>query len=884
MKLFKKLFLKALNKIATPFATYSLDIALLLSALCFSSQVLAEKINFSRVWSEGHLSISQNFDLSAYQALEMDLNNTTAKTLTINLILKDSLSKDYWSRVNHTLTIPPGEHHFRIPLNLHVGDVSRIGRLIDLKKIVNITVERVPLESKGEILIAKVEAVKEKTWIKEGVLAFDFGGPDTPVFQGFQAVNEKTLYTPQLGFGLISPKIWHPYPQANDSLQPDSLYRDALFLPSGQFRVDLPNDHYEVHLNLDFSSGYWGEFPLFHKRQVKAQGQIVVNQSLDRNAAADKYFLFSRTEDREEEDFFQKYYSKIFKEHIFDVNVKNGSLILDFSGDDCLYSPCFGMAVTSLIVFPKNKAKEKKEFLQWLTQERKKEFQQNFTFISNAEKNATPVKKMTFFHWPFMAELPQKIGLQKISELQDLKATLLKKHSTSISFALLSEKDLKSLSVKIEAQQNKSPLVQNHFISRRLSRHFASAKTFTLAERYFKPENQVSAKANEPLRLWLDINSADIAAGTYKYQLIVNADKKIYKIPLQVKILDFELPELDIPVGPFNSSIQENWWFEKENDFRENKLFEESLDAMRAHGLNSFSFFAKLDVNWSKSPVEIKNIDNITQIMNKAKKAGFKSLVAYNSVLQDLSLCTADLSSTQLQSWTQTLKMEAQKKSWLPLTILVCDEPIGDDLNKAIERTQLLQNFSSPEVQFSTAFSIEPHEKRTRELFQASNLPFLALYPLQDLMSTQKNWVYYNFANRRSFGFGMFKLRQQTQLQGRLAWNWNQNAGNPYFALDAREDDINWCNSLRDGQLMCSVFLKRHIQEGLNDYRLALLVQKLKPESPILKNILSLKEESKEASPGETKNLYQEDDDLRNQIFLSLEKMTEEIKVKEKIK
>ena len=160
------------------------------------------------------------------------------------------------------------------------------------------------------------------------------------------------------------------------------------------------------------------------------------------------------------------------------------------------------------------------------------------------------------------------------------------------------------------------------------------------------------------------------------------------------------------------------------------------------------------------------------------------------------------------------------------------------------------------------------------------------------LKSDKKTWSFYNSANRASFGFGLFRLRQQTALQSRLAWNWNQNAGNPYFALDAREDDVNWCNSLRSGDLQCTVFLRRHILEGLNDYRLALLLKKTafknkayqKMATQLLNDITENAPLSTEPIVGSTISTYDREELWRTDILSLFDKMTEEINVKAQIK
>ena len=51
-------------------------------------------------------------------------------------------------------------------------------------------------------------------------------------------------------------------------------------------------------------------------------------------------------------------------------------------------------------------------------------------------------------------------------------------------------------------------------------------------------------------------------------------------------------------------------------------------------------------------------------------------------------------------------------------------------------------------------------------------------------------------------------------------------AGDPYYALDCREDDYAWCNSSPQGDLIPAVQFER-LREGLDDYRRLLTLKRL---------------------------------------------------------
>ena len=48
----------------------------------------------------------------------------------------------------------------------------------------------------------------------------------------------------------------------------------------------------------------------------------------------------------------------------------------------------------------------------------------------------------------------------------------------------------------------------------------------------------------------------------------------------------------------------------------------------------------------------------------------------------------------------------------------------------------------------------------------------------------------------------MYKAAKQFGMKFRISWHWNCVAGDPYYALDCREDDYAWCNARPTGKLI----------------------------------------------------------------------------------
>ncbi len=78
----------------------------------------------------------------------------------------------------------------------------------------------------------------------------------------------------------------------------------------------------------------------------------------------------------------------------------------------------------------------------------------------------------------------------------------------------------------------------------------------------------------------------------------------------------------------------------------------------------------------------------------------------------------------------------------------------------------------------------------------------------------------------------MFKCAQQYEMKFRLSWHWNAAAGDPYYALDSREDDYSWCSANANGDLIPTITFERDIREGVDDYRYMLTLARLVREKP----------------------------------------------------
>ena len=143
------------------------------------------------------------------------------------------------------------------------------------------------------------------------------------------------------------------------------------------------------------------------------------------------------------------------------------------------------------------------------------------------------------------------------------------------------------------------------------------------------------------------------------------------------------------------------------------------------------------------------------------------------------------------------------RNGWIPVYYNLGDEPLGDDLRRAAENAEAYRRaFPKGPPYFTAASSFAGSDR------QRPALPALAGPARRRLERARRgrrsaccttsgsDWAFYNGGNRWTFGTYMYKAAKQFGMKFRLSWHWNAVAGDPYYALDCREDDYAWCNAV----------------------------------------------------------------------------------------
>jgi hypothetical protein len=165
------------------------------------------------------------------------------------------------------------------------------------------------------------------------------------------------------------------------------------------------------------------------------------------------------------------------------------------------------------------------------------------------------------------------------------------------------------------------------------------------------------------------------------------------------------------------------------------------------------------------------------------------------------------------------------------------DEPLGDELIRSAENAEAYRAAFPKGPPYFTAASSFAGSDRNDPHFRLSRALHVADWNLHDEASVNLvhraggDWAFYNGGNRWTYGTYMYKAVKQFGMKFRLSWHWNAAAGDPYYALDCREDDYAWCTAAPDGRLIPSVEFER-LREGLDDYRRLVTLSRLIAERP----------------------------------------------------
>ena len=828
-------------------------------------------------------------DWQDYDFLMADAYLEGENPMDVEVTMFDVESDNYWTRVNYPTVMIPGKNTLKIPLDIAVGEKSRPGRPFRKDAVTRVYFSfNSKNKDKGFVYFDHLRVEKEatdKTWF-DGLKAFSFGNPRLSLMGGFTRVTSDSEYSVAQGYGWKDARLSYPL----DPFQPDILYRSVINVSGGDFIVDLPNGKYHVFMNIDAPNGFWGEIPVYRNRKVFANGKEVVNDNVDKQMALDKYFRYVEVEDLYDDNVFDKYVTPHYNEKEFEVEVTDGQLTLSFQTGNTA-ARAFrsrgengAIALSALVVYPAKKQKEGKKFLNNVLERRREDFDNTFRKVLYMDNNPEPQlnetqKKQGYvvFTRPMEEDIfPDTKPVN--DEMTDFISTSGAAGTVEpLTFALRAYKDFGYMTVTAgdfktdDGKMIPATAIQVGYASNRLTRLEMGGSKYTVAPKYRMHKNRITFPAHTTRWFWAVFDVPDDAAkGLYKgvFNLTFsNGEKGTLAASFEV-VYDRPLPKMDIPAGPWGIEIRASGWYQEEMADFNQKVNRSSLELMRKSGFTTFTTGLRLRPE-GKGKDLILHFDAADSLMCLAKEYGMTAFVNYGGFINGMNVYgypnptdpAAFGFDTPEALWKHIITLidkHSQEKQWLPVFISTSDEPhILADQEKCAALNKIFKKYNTPRVRFAGITSIaetytHPFAQEFCESMDVANLNIHDQWAIDMLHKAGTDWAFYNGGNRWTFGPYMFMLAQKNNMLFRVSWHWNCNSGDPYYALDGREDDYCWANITPEGDLITSVFFER-LRRGIVDYRYLLALKDFvttQPNHPLAQKAKALLDDVLTLKPG----------------------------------
>ncbi len=789
-------------------------------------------------------------DWTGYDYLEADLFVEGDQPLSLYVEVRDAQTRDYWTRVNYNTVVPPGASTLTLPVRqLYVGEKSRPGRPLQVNAVTRLVLS-VGDKPPAPLFVDHIRLRRDDSAPRarfEGLHAFDLGVGTSPVLEGFTPVTSATLYSAGRGYGLKNARIWRSY----DALQPEPLFQDFICIESGGLAIDVPKGKYRVWVNIDSPSGYWGEYQTYTRRAVLAEGKPAVSETMDFDSARRKYYRFWDVEDTPADDTFDKYQQAYFQPKTFDVEVSDGQLNIDFQGEN------WACCVSAVVVFPLDKAADGERFLQFVQERRRFHFNNYFKRVlhqpARNKLSPTPADERRgylLFVRDWMRDVYYNDLPDKAERDQPLRADAFAGEMEPITLSVLPLRDLGRSVLTVSDLSGPggtipASAVQIGYVSYRLSRVTMEGSVYTIAPRLVMPRAEVDLPKDVVRRFWLTLRvPPTAAAGVYKGTVTLRPSQgATAAIGLEVRVRKGTLDEVDVPAGPWGSHIRVPWRGDDPQAAQVNRqMFLASLRRMREYGFTSCSGMPQIPCRGFKDGKCVLDFDRADEEMRAVKDLGFRAVVAYGAGVTGFNAYYQDLAAAQkagfkdypqfIRAIYSEVQKHAEQAGWIPVYYNLADEPIGNDLVRSAENAEAYRAAFPKGPPFFAAASSFTGSKADDPHFRLARAAHVANWNLHDeasvnlLRQAGGAWAFYNGGNRWTFGDYMYKAARQFGMVFRLSWHWNCAAGDPYYALDCREDDYAWCNSAPDGRLVPAIHFEQ-LREGLDDYRRLITLERL---------------------------------------------------------
>ena len=329
--------------------------------------------------------------LGSNRFLEMAILNKGREKSTFFLVMEDSGSAGYWSRLNFKTTLVPGLNKVVFDLKRQVGErgSSKTERRLDYGKLKKVFVSLDP-DKKSSLKKALIKDMRLLTPpalnLPKGALFFDFAGNGMPSanFKGARVVTEGSSYSKSKKHGFALLDLW----KARDSVFAPEALSSSLSVNKAVFQVDLPPGTYHYELIWD-ELGYW-EPPFWKDRLLTVNGKPRLKESRISTRDYLRDALSLREEPPNGASAAEFYIDKAFKPVTGEFK-SDGKAFFAFEGDPT------GASLNTLFIWPADKAEEAAYFKKALRMSYKSEFGRRYRRVEGPGQESKEKKLKASF-------------------------------------------------------------------------------------------------------------------------------------------------------------------------------------------------------------------------------------------------------------------------------------------------------------------------------------------------------------------------------------------------------------------------------------------------------------------------------------------------------
>ena len=790
-------------------------------------------------------------DWSGYDALKAEVYTDAKDPMELTVEIRDRESRDYWTRVNYTTVVPPGASTLVIPTALYVGEKARPGRPL-MREAVTRLVFSIGEHPSAPLFLDNVRLERDTETAKmlfDGLWAFDVGPAGSPVMEGFTPLDTSKVYAKGRGYGWKDAQFWRTF----DALQPDPLYEDFICVEKGGLALDLPDGKYHVFVNMDSPSGFWGEFQHYRTRALILNG-VRHEDAMDLESFKKRYFRSWDKEDLPSDNTFDKYQIPYFNEKEYDVDVKAGRLNIDFEGEN------WACAVSAIIVYPDAKAEQGRRFLDFVKARRRAHFDNAFKRVLPRPTGEAPQpteaereRGFVAFHRDWMKDVNVNDRPLPGEAAAELTGSAFAGEYEPVTASVLALRDLGRVTATVTNLRASgatipAAAVDVGHVQYRVTRVSEAGSVYTISPRLIIPQASAPAPEGVTRTFWLTVKvPAGAPAGEYHGEVKLTAERGgSVTLPLRFTVHMGTLDAVDVPAGPFGHTIDLPW-FDDEAAAWNDDMAAKSLRKLREYGFTTATGLPVLVYQGFKDGKPQFDFSAGDAQMKRFKEAGFTMPAVSYCPFEGLDTHYRDEEAMRAAGFTDysafikavfsAVQKHADEAGWLPVYWTIGDEPTGDDVERAADNAEAFhQAFPKGPPYFTAASSFRGSDAKDPHFRLAKALHAVAWNEhdkegVKLLHDAGRDWGFYNGGNRWTYGVYMYKAAKEYGMKYRVSWHWNAAAGDPYYALDCREDDLAWCSASPVGGLIPAVHFER-LREGLGDYRRLLTLARLVREHP----------------------------------------------------